>query len=332
MSPLARRTLPAALATTALLAVIALFAGSVRLLPWVFDPDIPWRVMGPFARGLATIALEAACLVGWPLGWALACQRAVERGEWLALASLGERASVAVARLAPQAVVLAAMLATASLSWGRDASEPGRVASELIGEARLACAHVTAPRTYAVPFVDVTWLCSPSQAPHLVARAPGSLASTVVTATDADVAGDFRRIVLNDARTTVGDVHVHAAELVLRGLPPWSRAATLRPSSRAALLVVAALFASTASAYCTLGGALLFRARSRSRKRAATRLDALLIGVSGPLAVLGTLRALERSDASALLFLLAPLAGLLATVAVSGVLSRLPRRATAATT
>ena len=34
----------------------------------------------PFARGLAAVALEAALLVGWPVGWALACFRFVESG------------------------------------------------------------------------------------------------------------------------------------------------------------------------------------------------------------------------------------------------------------
>jgi hypothetical protein len=333
VSPLARQTLRAALIATGFLSSIALLAGGIRLLPWMFDPDIPWRVAAPFARGLATVALESAFLIGWPLGWALACNRVVERGEWLALEALGERPFWAVARLVPQAIVLGSSLALVSVAWGRDASEPGRVVEEFINEAQRECGMVSGPRIYAVPFVDVTWLCVPSRAPRLVARAPGSLANTIVTATRVAIAGDFRRIVFADARATVGLVDVHAKELVLRGLSPWSRAATLRPASRAAVLVLAALLTSVAAAYSALGGSFIWFAGAASAKstpRATSRFGAFLVGVSGPLATLGALRGFERTDADVRTLLSTPFVGLAATVLSSIALGRLSRRPRAA--
>src|ERR1019366_3731159 len=101
----------AALLATAILALVGLLAGAVRVLPWLLDPAVPWRVAQPFARGLAAVSLEAALLVGWPIGWALACFRFVERGEARVLQTLGQPPFETVARLMPRGTPLALVLA-----------------------------------------------------------------------------------------------------------------------------------------------------------------------------------------------------------------------------
>src|ERR1700677_3784659 len=94
--PLAART---AGASAGILALLALAGASVRILPWLLDPRVPWRMALPFGRAVASVALEAAVLVGWPVGWALAAFVLVEGGEARVLAMLGERPARTTARL-----------------------------------------------------------------------------------------------------------------------------------------------------------------------------------------------------------------------------------------
>jgi len=125
--PLATRT---AGVSAGVLAILALAGASVRVLPWLIDPRVPWRVAVPFGAPVASVAIEAAVLVGWPIGWALAAFVLIERGEARVLAMLGERPIKTTMRLVPTALVFGAVLAGASLAGGRDASEPGRVLAD----------------------------------------------------------------------------------------------------------------------------------------------------------------------------------------------------------
>ncbi|HEX3346408.1 MAG TPA: hypothetical protein VHS09_17610 [Polyangiaceae bacterium] len=304
------------------IALAGVLAGAVRLMPWLLDPAVPWRVAAPFARGLAAVAFEAALLVGWPVGWALAACRFVETGEARVLLMLGERPARTAWRLAPQGLVLAVGLAAVALVYGSDATAPGRVATELVAQARVACVRATAPTTYAIPFTDLTWLCAPDRAPRLVGQAPGAMRGAVLTAADARIAGDFRALDLDDARLLLAGetpVAVHVAALSIHGMPPWAQASTLPPAWRALVLALTAWSAALLAAYVVLRGGV------------RARVVALLLGAAGPLAALGLLRLLERADAHPPLFALLPLAAcaLLAGLALAAELARLrhPRRA-----
>src|SRR5947209_16417133 len=107
-----------------LVLIAALVGAAVRLLPGVLDPSISWATLGPFARSLLAVAVEAAILTGWPVGWALAAARLVERGEARVLASLGETPAQTLLRLAPQAALFLALLGVTSVVLGRDAAAP----------------------------------------------------------------------------------------------------------------------------------------------------------------------------------------------------------------
>src|SRR5580704_12630726 len=150
----------AALVATAILALVGLLAGAVRVLPWLLDPAVPWRVAQPFARGLAAIAIEAALLVGWPIGWALACFRFVERGEARVLQTLGQPPLETVARLMPRGTPLALALGAVALVYASDATAPGHVLTDLIAGAQTSCEDARTPATYSIPFTDLTWLCA----------------------------------------------------------------------------------------------------------------------------------------------------------------------------
>jgi hypothetical protein len=320
----AARTL--SLVASGAIALVGVLAGAVRLMPWVLDPAVPWRVASPFARGLAAVALEAALLVGWPVGWALAACRFVESGEARVVLTLGERPARTAARLAPQGLALALALAAVALVYGNDASAPGRVVTELVAQARVSCAQAATPTTYAIPFTDFTWLCAPDRAPRLVGHAPGSMRRAVLTASGARVAGDFRSLELDDARLLLSGetpVAVHVAALSLRGMAPWAKASTLPAWLRALLLALTAWSVASLGAYTVL------------RRRVRWRAVAIVLGAGGPLAALGLLRVLERADARPAFYGLLPVAacGLVATAALApGVLSRLRQRRRAATT
>ena len=311
-----------ALGATGLILGAALTGAVIRLLPWALDPSIAWSTLAPFAKSLLAVAFEAALMTGWPVGWALATQRLVERGEARVLASLGEPPARTIARLLPQGLVLGAVLALSSLVLGREAAAPGRVVNALLAEGRASCVPGA---TYGVPFVSATWLCPPGGAsPRLVGRAP--IGNVVFTAEDAAVSDDLRRIELKGARLALpgpadgGKVRVRVDALVLRGLAPWARASSLPPLLRATVVMASAL----------VGGCAAAAAILRARRRRVGGVAAAAIGAAGPLAALGTLRALElRVPETApgpwlLLFCLVPIAALFAVIVATALVTALP--------
>src|SRR5580692_2421257 len=119
-TPLAGKALGSALAGSGAVALVAGVGGAVRLLPWLLDPGVTFRLALPFARGLLALALEAALVVGWPIGWALATAEFVARGEARALATLGDSPAAATLRLLPQAAAFACVLGLVSFLGGRE--------------------------------------------------------------------------------------------------------------------------------------------------------------------------------------------------------------------
>ena len=288
-----RRPLRTALVATFWGALIAMVAAAVRVLPWMLDPRVPWTVLAPFARSIALVGAEAALLIGGPIGWALAAAHAVETKEARVFALLGEPPWRTSLRSMPEVSVLAALLAIVSLAGGRDANAPGGVVTELVARGRDTCREATSPSTQVVPFLSAEWLCTPGAEPRLVANAP--IGNALVTAANATVAGDFRRIDLTDARFNVGPAHIHVGALTLRGLAPWARASALAPWLRALLMALSLVIASITSSLAI------------SRIRLQIRFGAVAIGAAGPLATLGALRYLERRDASAIAYFALPL-------------------------
>ncbi len=308
--PLARSAFRAALTAIALVFLAATIAAAVRLLPWVLDPRLSWAALSPFAKSLFAVGSEAAVLTGWPVGWAVAVARFVDRGEARVLASLGESPGKTLARLAPQAGLLAAVLGTCSLAFGRDAASPGRVVDKLLAEGRIACLNARTAETQSVPFVSATWLCVGGQA-RLAGKAPVG-EGIFFTAARARVSDDLRRIELEDARlvrltrtestpspaavagsakaepstsaqpATAAALRLHVDALALRGLPPWARASALAPVVRAVVVTISALCAGCATVLALL----------RARRRFGLA-SAVTIGASGPLAALLVLRTLE---------------------------------------
>jgi hypothetical protein len=309
LEPAAHRLAIAASLTIALFGTVG---GAVRLLPWLLDATVPWAAAIPFARGLVSSAFEASLLVGWPVGWALACRGAAERGETVVLQSLGESPGATVSRFGRSAAVLAVLLSACSLLCGADATAPGRVATELIADAGLACERRSAAaepaRIYAIPFTDMAWLCAPGRAPLIAGPVPGAVASgAFVVARRARIGGDFRALELDDAHLILGrrpSITVQVANFSIRGMTPWSHASNLPPALRAAGLALTAWISGSFAAYAALRGLI----RSRS--------GAIALGALGPLLALWVLRTLERSDARGGVYAAVPLAACLVEGAV----------------
>lgn len=323
--PLAFPAAVAGAVATGIILLAALIGAMIRLLPWVLDKSIAWGTLGPFARSLLAVALEAALMTGWPVGWALATQRLVDRGEARLLASLGESPTKTLGRLFPQSVILMTVLVLSSIVLGREAAAPGRVVNALLAEGRSACSgDRTLGETHGIPFVSVTWLCG-REKPRLVGRAP--VGRVVFTADDARVSDDLRRIELDGARLALptGDdramkVRVGVDTLTLRGLAPWARASSLPPFLRAIVVTGSAFIAACAAAFAIL----------RVRRRRVSGVAAASIGAAGPLAALVTLRALElrvpetSPGAWLLLFGLVPVGALIAVFTLAALVTALP--------
>lgn len=298
MIPLPRAALGAVWLASAALGAAALLAGSVRVLPWLLDPSVPWSVAAPFARGLAVVAFESALLAGWPIGWSFACFRFVESGEARVLQSLGERPWMTVARLKGQGAFLAAALASVAILYGQDASAPGRVVTELIARAALSCDSARSPVTYSVPFTEFTWLCVPGRPPRLAGSVP-ALPSAFVSARGARIAGDFRAVELDDARISIAaavPTTMHVGSVSIRGLSPWAHASGMSPVLRALVLALSGIAASTLSAAWIL------------LRPPRTRIGVLSLGAAGPLCALALLRLLERAGAAPSAFAVVPIA------------------------
>jgi hypothetical protein len=325
--PIAPPAAIAAGAATLVILAAALIGATIRLLPWVLDPTIGRSTLAPFAKSLLAVALEAALMIGWPVGWALVTQRLVDRGEARVLATLGERPARTILRLFPQGVVLGMVLVFASALLGREAVAPGRVVNALLAEGRASCAP---GETHGIPFVSVTWLCPPGTAadtePRLVGRAP--IGNVIFTAQGATVSDDLRRIDLAGARLSLPtgmeatQVRVRVGSLVLRGLAPWARASALPPLLRAVVVTVSSFLAGCASAAAIL----------RARRRRVSGVAAAAIGAAGPVAALVVLRALElRMPETSpgwwlLLFALVPLSALASVAASSALVTALPEK------
>lgn len=287
--PLGGAALRFAVLATVLVLVAAAVGASVRLLPWVLDPRIGKETLTPFAESLAVIAIEVAVFTGWPVGWALAAQGLVDRGEARVLASLGESPARTAMRLLPQGAVFAVVLALTSFSLGRMSAAPGRVVDALLQEGHAACARASTPTTSAVPFVGSTWLCGGGSGPRLVGRSP--VGGIVYTAGAARVSDDLRRVDLEDARIALATsgtaaVHVHVGTLTLRGLAPFAAASPLAPWQRALVVVLS-------GAASAIAAVVLLLEMRRGPERGAGFVVAAALGAIGPTSALGALRALE---------------------------------------
>ena len=307
MHPLSPSASKSALIWCGGLVLAALFAGAVRILPWVLDPSVPMRVALPFARSVGELAVEAAILVGWPLGWALAAHKFAERGEARAMMLLGESPFRATVLQWRSGAALAGVLAIASAMGARDASAPGITAQDLVAQGRAACSNAAAPTTYAIPFVDATWLCRPGAEPILYGNGPGSLHAVAFTAKDARIAGDMRRIELDDARFSLESLsaRVHANHVVLHGMSPFTHASNVPPLERAVVIVLTAALAALASMFSAL------------TRLAHGTLAAVGVAVAGPLAALAVMRALERADAPASAYFVTPIVAAGASLAIA---------------
>jgi hypothetical protein len=116
----------------------------------------------------------------------------------------------------------------------------------------------------------------------------------------------------------MGDANVHANVLAVRGLAPWGHALSLSPIARAIVLALSGLFAAAVAALLVL------------ERWARSRLGALIVGASGPLAVLGAMRVFDRlpmfedrSTWGAWVYGLLPIVAVAATIATAFLASRL---------
>jgi hypothetical protein len=307
---------------------VALLAGGIRVLPLLLAPAVPLRLAPVLARGVLGVALETALFVAPPIAWALATARLVERGEARALFASGVAPWRIVASTWPAALAVALASALAAASWGREASAPGRLARDLLGESRAACAAAAPPAAVDVPLVGLAWVCLEGEAPRLVgaapfAASPGGAEPPMLSATALEVSDDLRELTARGLTLALADdgpdpgagslVRVRVAGATIHGVTPIGRASNLGAVARALLLGASAVLMAALAAATTLRCAITSRVR------------ALSLGVAGPAAALLTFSSLERAPVSPFFYAATPLAGILAMASLALVFAR-PRR------
>ncbi len=304
---------------------VSLLAGAIRVLPLLLASGVPLALVPVLARGVLGVSLETALFVAPPIAWALATARLVERGEARALLASGAGPARIVASTWPAALVVALASALAAASWGREASAPGRLVRDLLGEARAACAAAPAPAAVDVPLVGLAWVCLAGEEPRLVGAAPfvasPGAAAPVFAATELVVSDDLRGLAARGLTLALPDSgsdrhdgpRIHVAEATIRGVTPIGRASNLGVAGRALLLGASAVMMAALAAAAVL------------RLAIASRVRALAIGTAGPAAALLVFSSLERAPTTPLHYAAAPLAGLLAVAALAAAFARTRR-------
>lgn len=303
---------------------VSLLAGALRVLPLLLASGVPLGLAPVFARGVLGVSLETALFVAPPIAWALATARLVERGEARALFASGIGPAKIVASTWPAALVVALAAALAAASWGREASAPGRLVRDLVGEARAACSAARAPAAIDVPLVGLAWVCLPGEAPRLVGAAPfvaSAGGAPVFSATELVVSDDLRGLTARGLTLALPDSgpdrrdgpRIHVAEATIHGVTPIGRASNLGVAGRALLLGASSVLMAAFAAAATLRGAIQSRVR------------ALALGAAGPAAALLAFSSLERAPTRPLVYAAAPLVGVLAMGALATVLTRARR-------
>ena len=300
--PAGQRSLMIALGVLA----VALFAGTVRVLPLMLAPGVPTRVALPLARGVLGVSLETALFVAPPLGWALVAARLVERGEARALGALGVRPARIVASAWPMAVVMALCAALAAASWGKEAAAPGRLARQLVSDAKAACLrgrpgpgrgrgpdgrdlHGSASQASRRARSDDRRSAGGPRSAPKPWSSPTTCATIRLHALDLVVPTD------PSTRLRVGDATIH-------GLAPLGRASNLGVLARTALMGLSALLMASAAAWAVLAWSL------------RSRLVGAAVGAAGPVAALLVFSALERAPTRASAYLVIPAVGLAAVM------------------
>ncbi len=316
-----RCALCSAVACTLVL-LLALCAGLIRILPWLFAEDVPIDVIVPFAKALLSVSIETALLVGLPTGFAVGAASFVERGEALALLSLGASPLRLLTRVLPLLVLLGGIAFVSGIAWDPATDEPGRFARALIEQGRESCSTANKPRSVQVPMVNLTWLCFPGRTPRIAGALPRSNGAAWFSAKTLRPSADLRRFDATDfellSRKVRGrpEVRVRVLRAEISGLPSWGRPATLSMRLRSLLLAVTSTGLSGLVAFGVL------------RVSLANRFWATALGLAGAVASLHTLHTLDGSGLPALAYAGVPVLGALAAALVlaAAVLSRRLRR------
>ncbi|MCC6213302.1 MAG: hypothetical protein IT376_00400 [Polyangiaceae bacterium] len=302
----------------ALVLAAGLAAGAVRLLPWLLAPDVPLRLAWPFAAALLAAAVDAALLLGVPLGVALWAARAVERGEARALFALGA-SPLRVALEATGPLAIAVGVAAAAGAAIPDPGPPGRLLTAVVEEGRRSCAAVDAPRSVAVPLAGLDWVCFPGRAPRAVGAVPGTSERAWLSATEVRANDALTELGLRDLELALPgpgaprSVAVSAREATVSGLPGWGRAVARTAIGRAADSSLTALVLGLV----VLGGVLW---------AGAGRAASLALAGGGGLLALGLVTRLDRAGASSIAILIVPAVAGLAVVLGAASLVHVPRR------
>jgi hypothetical protein len=300
-------TLAAGLAAISVVSAL----GVVRLFRWVVDPRVSAEVLFPFARAVLEEGVQAAVLIGIPLGfvWAVASalrsgperSQPEQRTELDYAAGLGKPlAALSRLRVALSVCVVAAVVV--SLGFRSESDRPGQFANELIQAARVECARDRS-ESVLVPIVDLTWNCAGGE-PRITGRAPGLSAKASLEAAALRASDDLSEMVAERLRIQAPIastlVRLEVASAHFRGLPRWGHQTGLSFGLRLATVVLTALITTLVAVgavarlslprgWALAWGVLPGLVAARALGSAETPLFAIVSAIFGALGALGLL-------------------------------------------
>jgi hypothetical protein len=294
---------------------LAVLAGLHRIWSQFSAANAPAGLLWPFMRPLAAAAVETAFLLGLPVGLGAAAFQHLPRGGGTPLLP----AATALYRMGlPVVVGLCAVSVGIALAVDPGTSRPGKLAAELVEQARRGCVGPDAPKEIEVPLVKVRWQCSAGR-PRVIGTAPIGRTSSF-SASEIRLNEDLTRIDLRDLRLEAGaapKLRIAAGDATIAGLHPWGRPQKMLPLARGGLLALCALLASLLVAIVVLAIGV--------RSRLEPWLTGSLVGA----ALWGSLQVLDRGGHGYPAYALLPVAALLAAAGaglISRVVARVARR------
>lgn len=304
-------------AALAALLSVTTAAGAVRLLPWWLDERVPSGAAMVFARLLAASAVEAACLLGVPIGFALAAEAFHDRGEAMACLLVGA-SPARIALLALPVALPGAIAGACSGGWASSAAaSPARTLVALIDAARDACDGDLRAVADA-PGLGVAFLC-PQHGESRLAWVEGDRSVALLSTASLDAArGEVRAGPTTLALRGPPEVHVEVREARVtarslgstraRGLFVSRPDESSRPGGRALAVAGAALVGAWTCATALLG--------RRGARGSGSLAVALATGAAAGLGPLGWVSVVERRAAPPIALAATPLIAALTPLAV----------------
>lgn len=216
--------------------LVGAFLGALWLTPLGFGQNVAWRTSWPLWTAALVTVLEAALIIGTPLGIALSdvcrCRSRRESADGPVRSSELRETLFTLGGL----LVVGGLLgAAANRYWGA----PGNVVRGVVAGALVDCREKSGGKSATVPLIGAHWVCPMSQPANLVGELSRGKTVLRYTTTNLVISEDLSTVDLSDLELSVprashrGGIHLAVERARLRGAWPWARQTRIPGPGRA---------------------------------------------------------------------------------------------------